>query len=136
MPGVVASRLPGPVRSIPGDSTVVKWSPGGMLPVTVHDAMLIEFVIVKPSGVISTPTVASNVGRAPLGDWVTVVARSVAPAIESMAPSEIAAAAADLRAVPTGDEATNSSTAAATRRTGVRWSRATRVVTDRFIQPQ
>src|SRR5580704_2202285 len=118
-----------------GISTVVRWRPGGRVPVTVHEAMLIELVMVKPRGVIGTPTVALKTGRTPFGCGVIVVAKRVAPAIESMAPSVAAAAAAALRAVPMDDARKKSSVAAATRRAGVRCSRAISVVTDRFIQP-
>ena len=135
VPDVVASRFPGPVRVPPFASTVVKTSPGGMTPVTVHEPTFIVLVIVKPNGVIGTPTVASKVGSVPVGFEVSVVARTVAPAIESMAPSAATTAAADFRSVPIGDAATNSSATAAMRSTGVRCSSATSVADDRFIQP-
>jgi len=58
VPAVVASKFPGPVRLPPLGSTVVRTRPGGIWPVTVHEPMFIVLVIVNPSGVIGTPTVA------------------------------------------------------------------------------
>jgi hypothetical protein len=74
-------------------------------------------------------------GSVPVGFGVSVVARIVAPAIESMAPSDAATAAADFRRLPIGEDAKYSSATAATRRTGVRCSRVTSVAVDRFIHP-
>lgn len=117
-------------------STVVSSRPGGTDPVTVHDPTFIVLVIVKPIVVIVTPTVALKAGNGPVGFGVSELARIVAPAIESMAPREAATAAADLRSVPMGDAATNSSATAATRRTGVRCRSATSVAVDMLIQPK
>ena len=120
VPWVVASRTPGAVNVPPFPWVVVRTRPGGIWPVTFHEPMLSVFVIVKPIGVIASPTVASNAGSAPLGLGVSVVARVVAPAMESTAPRAAAAAAADFMRLPTGEAATNSSATATIRSTGER----------------
>jgi hypothetical protein len=135
-PDVVASRFPGPVRVPPFGSAVVSTRPGGIDPVTIHEPTFAVLVIVKPMGVIATPTVASKSGSEPVGFGVSELARIVAPATESMAPRDAATAAADFRSAPTGNAATSSSATAATRGTGVRCRSATSVAVDRLIQPK
>ena len=117
-PGVVASRLPAEVSAMEVFSWATIFMPGGMFPVIVQDPTFIVLVIPNASGVIVTPTVASKSGRSPVGFVVMLEDRIVAPAMELTAPSAAAAAAADLRRVPTGDVATNSSASAASLRTG------------------
>jgi hypothetical protein len=136
VPAVVASRSPGAVSDPPFGSTVVRTSPGGIWPVTVHEPTFIVFVIVNPSGVIGTPTVVSKTGNVPFGLGVNVEASVVAPAIESTAPSDAAATAADLSRAPTGELSTKSSAVETTRSTGERWRRATSVAVDRLNQAQ
>src|SRR5206468_3832595 len=106
-----ASRMPGPLNSLPPSSAAIE-RPGGSAPPMRQDAMLIVFETVKPIGVISLPACTVT---GPFWD----ATRTVAPARECIAPRPATAASAERTNVPIGEAATNSPAAVATRTAGV-----------------